>query len=131
MSECLSVSNTPVTLHLLSILSPGGIKTLYQGGGVSQEHGVTGGSSHHAEYGQPEVCQVLRGKPAVTDTQHVGHRLEQGPGVLLEPPHILDKVIQMIRFDITMETFSSLMPTQESWGKPWSMGTRNWRHPDQ
>ena len=28
-------------------------------------------------------------------------------------------------------TFSSLIETQQSLGKPWSIGTRNWRHPDQ
>ncbi len=28
-------------------------------------------------------------------------------------------------------TCSSLMATQELEGKPWSMGTRNWRQPDQ
>ena len=28
-------------------------------------------------------------------------------------------------------TFSSLIETQQSLGKPWSIGTRNWRQPDQ
>ena len=61
--------------HLLPVLSPGGVEALYEVGGVAQEHGVAGGATDHAQHGQPHVSQGLRGKPAVSDTEHVGHRL--------------------------------------------------------
>ena len=56
---------------------------------MSEEHGVAGGPRHHAEDGQPQVRQVLWRESSVTDTEHVGHGLEQGPRVLLEPPLVL------------------------------------------
>ena len=42
---------------------------------MSQEHGVAGGPTDHAEHGQPHVSQRLGGEPAVADTEHVGHGL--------------------------------------------------------
>ena len=61
--------------HLLSVLSPGGVKALYEVGGVAQEHGVAGRATDHTQHGQPHVSQGLGGKPPVADTEHVGHRL--------------------------------------------------------
>ena len=76
-------------IHLLPVLSPGGVEGLDEAGGVSKEHGVAGGPRHHAEDGQPQVRQVLWRESAVADAEHVGHRLEQRPRVLLEPPLVL------------------------------------------
>ena len=61
--------------HLLSVLSPGGVEALDEVGCVAQEHGVAGGATDHTQHGQPHVSQGLRGKPAIPDTEHVGHRL--------------------------------------------------------
>ena len=74
------------------VLPPGGVKALYQVCGVSEEHGVAGGARHHAEDGQPQVRQVLWRESAVADAEHVGHRLEQRPRVLLEPPLVLEVI---------------------------------------
>lgn len=59
---------------------------------MTQEHGVAGGSDHHADHGQPDVAQSLRGVSAVPDTQHVAHGHKQGVGVLDVPSRILQKV---------------------------------------
>lgn len=59
---------------------------------MAQDEGKAGGPGNHGDHGQPEVRHVLGGKPAVADTQHVGHRLEQGPGVLLPPVNLLTLV---------------------------------------
>ena len=74
---------------LLPVLPPGGVQALDDAGGVAEDHGVAGGARHHAEHGQPQVRHVLWGEPAVADAEHVGHGLEESPGVLLEPPGVL------------------------------------------
>ena len=49
--------------HLLPVLPPGGVKALYEVGGVAEEHGVAGGAAHHAQHGQPHVRERLWGEP--------------------------------------------------------------------
>ena len=63
-------------LYLLSVLSPGGVQALYDGGGVAEDEGEAGGPGYHGDHGEPEVSHVLRREPAIADTEHVGHRLE-------------------------------------------------------
>ena len=63
--------------HLLSVLSPAAVQALDDAGGVSQDQSKAGGASNHRDHGQPEIRHVLRRKPAVPDTQHVRHGLEQ------------------------------------------------------
>ena len=41
--------------------------------------------------GQPKVGDALRREPAVADAQHVRHRLEEGPRVLVPPVGILSQ----------------------------------------
>ena len=50
----------------------------------------------HGEHCKPHVGEGLGREPPVADTQHVGHRLEQGPGVLLPPVHLLTQMINQI-----------------------------------
>ena len=56
-------------LYLLSVLSPGGVQALYDGGGVAEDEGEAGGPGDHADHGEPEVRHVLGRKPAIPDTE--------------------------------------------------------------
>ena len=56
---------------------------------MSQEQRIAGGTTQHAEDGQPGVRHVLRWEPSVSYTQHVGQRLEHRPGILLRPVSVL------------------------------------------
>ena len=75
--------------YLFSVLSAGTVQTLDDAGGVAQDQGKAGGPGNHGDHGEPQVGHVLRGEPPVANTQHVGHGLEQGPGVLLPPVNLL------------------------------------------
>ena len=75
--------------HLLPVLPPAAVQTLDDGGRVTKDEGETCGTGDHGDHGEPEVRHVLRGEPTVADTEHVRHRLEEGPGVLLPPAHLL------------------------------------------
>ena len=56
---------------------------------MTEDEREAGGPGDHRDHGQPEVGHVLGREPAVADTEHVRHGLEQGPGVLLPPAHLL------------------------------------------
>ena len=43
----------------------------------------------HGEHGEPHVRERLGREAAVPDAEHVRHRLEQRPGVLLQPVGLL------------------------------------------
>ena len=58
---------------------------------MSEEHCVAGRAADHGEHGQPHVGQRLWREAAVADAQHVGHRLEQRPRVLLKPVGLLER----------------------------------------
>ena len=49
----------------------------------------------HGEHGEPHVRERLGREAAVPDAQHVRHRLEQRPRVLLEPVGLLEESRQM------------------------------------
>ena len=76
--------------YLFSILPSRRVQALYKIGGMAQEHGVAGGPADHAQHCQPHVSQGLRGEAAIANTKHVGHGLEQGPGILLQPVRLLE-----------------------------------------
>lgn len=69
------VAALPAT-DLLPVLPARRVKTLDEIGGVSKEEGVARRPADHGKHGEPHVRQGLRWKAAVTDTQHVWHRLE-------------------------------------------------------
>ena len=46
-------------LYLLSVLSPGGVQALYDGGGVAEDESEAGGARDHGHHRQPEVRHVL------------------------------------------------------------------------
>lgn len=56
---------------------------------MADKDGVASGSDDHAQHGEPDIRQALRGLSAVTDAQHVAHRLEYGEGVELGPGVVL------------------------------------------
>lgn len=58
---------------------------------MAQEEGVAGGAADHAQQSEPHIREALGWEPAVAYAQHVGHSLEQGPRVLLEPVLGLEK----------------------------------------
>ena len=71
-------NNTKWTISFLfSVLSAGTVQTLDDAGGVAKDQGKAGCPSNHGDHGEPQVGHVLRGKPPITNTQHVGHGLEQ------------------------------------------------------
>ena len=45
------------------VLTSRGIKRLYEVSSMSEEHGVAGRPTHHAQHRQPHVRQRLRGEP--------------------------------------------------------------------
>ena len=49
----------------------------------------------HGEHGEPHVGERLGREATVPDAQHVRHRLEQRPRVLLEPVGLLKESRQM------------------------------------
>ena len=51
------------------VLTARGVKGLYEVGGVPEEHGVAGGSAHHAQHRQPHVRQGLRRESGVVKIQ--------------------------------------------------------------
>ena len=61
------------------VLAARGVKGLYEVGGVPEEHGVAGGSAHHAQHRQPHVRQRLRGEPGAVEIKTcilLGSRVE-------------------------------------------------------
>ena len=90
----------PPFLHLLPVESPGGVETLYEVGGESEEHGVAGGAAHHAQHRQPHVSQGLWGEPVEevegcvrVEVEEVGNMSGGGGGtceVSTNPPAIAD-----------------------------------------
>ena len=54
-------------------------------GGVSDEEGVAGGPTNHADHDQPQIQDGSGRLLAVAYTQHVRHGPEQSPAVLLRP----------------------------------------------
>lgn len=130
--------------YLFSVLSPGWIQALDQIRGVSQEQRVTCRARNHGEHGQPHVGQWLGRKSPITNTEHMGHGFEQRPWVLFQPIGLLQtiarhlnslldtqKALRQFGNFLTLLTCNSLIATHELAGNAWSMGTRNWRHPDQ
>ena len=67
---------------------------------MAEEHCVARGPTDHGEHREPHVRQRLRGEAAVTDAQHVGHGLEQGPRVLLQPVGLLQGQAQPLNTDL-------------------------------
>lgn len=76
--------------HLLLILPSGGVQGLDQSCRVANKNGVASGSDDHAQHGEPDIRQALRGLSAVTNAQHVAHRFEYGEGVQLRPGVVLE-----------------------------------------
>lgn len=58
--------------HFFSVETPGGIKRLDEGGGVTDEQGVTGGTGQHANRGEPNIRGALGRIPTVADAKHMG-----------------------------------------------------------
>lgn len=56
---------------------------------MADKNGVASGSDDHAQHGEPDIRQALRGLSTVTDAQHVAHRFEYGEGVELRPGVVL------------------------------------------
>lgn len=75
--------------HLFLVLPPRRVQRLDEGGGVADEHGVTGGAYNHAEHGEPNIGHALRSLGPVANAQHVAHGFEQSIGVLHAPGVVL------------------------------------------
>jgi len=60
-----------VSRDLFSVESFRSVEGLDERGGMTDKHGVAGGTSQHADHRQPDVGHTLRWIPAVADTQHV------------------------------------------------------------
>lgn len=88
--------------HLLLILPSGRVQGLDQSCCVANENGVAGSPDDHAQHGEPDIRQALRGLSTVTDAQHVAHRFEHGEGVELGPGVVLqgDKKKQLKAADV-------------------------------
>lgn len=56
---------------------------------MANKNGIAGSSDDHAQHGEPDIGQALRGLATVTDAQHVAHRFEHGEGVELGPGVVL------------------------------------------
>lgn len=56
---------------------------------MADENGVTGSSHNHAQHGEPDIREALRGLSAVANAQHVAHCLEHSKGVELGPGIVL------------------------------------------
>ena len=67
---------------------------------MAQEHGVAGGPGDHGEHGEPHVGEGLGREAAVADAEHVRHRLEQRPRVLLQPVRLLQGNREGLEVDI-------------------------------
>lgn len=82
-------SGDDVAPHLLLILPSGGVQGLDQSCCVANKNGIASSSDDHAQHGEPDIGEALRGLSTVTDAQHVAHRFEYGEGVQLGPGVVL------------------------------------------
>lgn len=109
--------------HLLLILPSGGVQGLDQSCGVANKNSIASSSDDHAQHGEPDIGQALRGLSTVTDAQHVAHRFEYGEGVQLGPGVVLqgDKKKQLKKADVGVSGDKS-NPTATSLGSQ-----RSWK----
>lgn len=84
---------------------------------MANKNGIAGSSDDHAQHGEPDIGQALRGLATVTDAQHVAHRFEHGEGVELGPGVVLqgDKKNQLKTVDVRVSGDKS-NPTATSLG---------------
>ena len=121
-----------------------------EGNNMTQHNNGAGGSNSGGCSGSPGTPQVtsssfmatqlLRGKPWSMGTRNWRHP-DQWPTSSIMQIRLKMRMNTLAMFRnwkgkgqllvCSVLTFSSLIETQQSLGKPWSIGTRNWRQPDQ
>ena len=81
-------------------------------GGISDEQGIASGPTDHTDHHQPQIHDRGGGFLSVPYTQHMTHRPEQGPAVLLSPLFALQKLppwIQKVwKLEKTWKVFETL-----------------------
>lgn len=94
---------------------------------MAEEHCVARGPTDHGEHREPHVRQRLRGEAAVTDAQHVGHGLEQGPRVLLQPVGLLQRTNATL---LVKMTFRLGLGVRRSGSQICFQYVKSYRHPE-
>ena len=75
--------------YLFIVKPPRWINRHDQTGHNTNEHSIKGRAYCHTAQGKPEFSKSLRRVAPVTDTEHVGHGIEQSPAVLFSRRPIL------------------------------------------
>ena len=71
----------------------------------------------HGEHGEPHVGEGLGREAAVADAEHVRHRLEQRPRVLLQPVRLLQGKREGVKVDIQVKRVSSNTQNKPKYSK--------------